>query len=350
MTLDKLHEIANPLAVALSPDETVLASGGADSSVVLCQWGAADNGTEEAAAAVVDQACRLACSAPVIDLAFSCTLRGVLAMGCMDGSVCIAHYETTSGCLQATSMATEARHQKYVRAVAWAPTRPLLATSSADGSVLVFKVEKKLALLNDEEEESTEPPLTIQLLQSLHFSGSVETICFSNDKLICYARGTPYLSYFDLDEDFNQTKINLNKASDSATGGFEDHVSFAVMDMVCRDNKYLACATDTSRNIILELSTGKQIRNLYGHQNDLYSQPKIAWSANGQYIYGNTQEESCVCVWDIASSQIVERLQGGHAHPIRALYSSPTSDTLVTTSFDKKTKLWFAPIATKEEL
>jgi WD40 repeat protein len=81
---------------------------------------------------------------------------------------------------------------------------------------------------------------------------------------------------------------------------------------------------------------------LYGHQNDSYSQPKIAWSNNGQYLYGNTQEETAICVWDIASSSIVDRLQG-HTNVIRDMFSSTLTDTLVTTSFDKKTQFWLAP-------
>jgi WD40 repeat protein len=81
-----------------------------------------------------------------------------------------------------------------------------------------------------------------------------------------------------------------------------------------------------------------------GHMNDGFSQPKVGWSHNNSYILGNSQEESCICVWDIASSNIVQRLEG-HSNPIRALYSSPQSDVLVTTSFDKMTKIWMPPIA-----
>jgi WD40 repeat protein len=106
---------------------------------------------------------------------------------------------------------------------------------------------------------------------------------------------------------------------------------------------YLALATDTSRNIIIEFETGKQVRNLYGHKNDGFSQPKIAWSNNGHYIYGNTQDDNVVCVWDVSGSTIVKKLENAHTQAIRDLFSSHLTDTLVTTSFDKKTNLWFAP-------
>ena len=122
----------------------------------------------------------------------------------------------------------------------------------------------------------------------------------------------------------------------------DQHVSFAVMDMAVSPNgKYLACATDASRNLILEIDTGLHVRNLYGHENDAYSNPKIAWSCNNQYILGNTQQEGAICVWDIASTQMVQKIVE-HGQTIRDLYSSSTTDTLVTTSFDKQTKLWFA--------
>ena len=108
--------------------------------------------------------------------------------------------------------------------------------------------------------------------------------------------------------------------------------------------KYLALATDTSRNIILNVEKGTIVRNLYGHKNDGFSQPKLAWSQNGQYLFGNNQEDSSICVWDIASSSIVQKLEGTHGQPIRDMHSSSLTDTLVTTSFDKKTVVWLTPV------
>jgi len=62
-----------------------------------------------------------------------------------------------------------------------------------------------------------------------------------------------------------------------------------------------------------------------------------------QYLYGNAQDESCVCVWDIASSSIVKRLDvgmGGHSGFVRDIYSSRNTDTVATVSFDKSAKVW----------
>ena len=340
-TLLNLHCASNILSCALSNDETILVTGGADAKITLCSWGNATAATTspDEIAHIVNAATRIDCPGPVIALGFSPLVRKTFAGGCMDGSVCVGYLTSnsaTGGSVPASMIRATEKHSKYVRSLVWAPDRPLLATGSADGTVLVHKIH--VDVLNEEQ------PVRIEKVESLYLEGAIEALCFTNDYLICYARGTPYLSYFD--RSFVHTKINLNEAggTSSATGGFSDHVSFTVMDMKLdpKRQKYLALATDTSRNIIMDVKTGRQIRNLYGHSNDGFSQPKIAWSANGQYVLGNTQDEACICVWDVASSNLVGRLSHRHTSPVRdmkvGLYG-----TLVTTSFDKSTRLWFPP-------
>jgi WD40 repeat protein len=249
----------------------------------------------------------------------------------MDGSVHVIHIETHSG-LDAKEIAHRIiKHGRYIRNVAWAPDENIFATSSADGFVQIHRI-----VWNGLDNNN----IQIEKVQTLNLSAPVESMCFHKRKLVCYARGTPFLSYFDLSKDFELTKINLNRGQ-GYSAGF-DHVSFCVMSMAPRGD-YLALATDTSRNIIIEFDTGKQIRNLYGHTNDGFSQPKIAWSRNGQYLYGNTQDGPALVVWDISTASIVDRLEG-HESNIRDLFSSQLSDTVVTTSFDKKTHVWLAPL------
>lgn len=322
--LENLHDISNPSCCSLSQDDTILATGGADQNIILCHWGAALGGNQEVA---VEKAVRLSCGAPVISVAFASKPRSpFLAAGCMDGTVHVVHFDRST--LEAKEIgAGTIKHARYVRTVAW--NGDLLASSSADGCVQLHKV-----LWNGLDDN-----IQLEKVKTFILTGSIESLCFHKDHLVCYARGSPYLSYFDLKGNFEHTKQNLNAGPGVAC--FDDHVSFAVMDM-CGHGDYLALATDSSRNIIIEFETGKQIRSLYGHKNDGFSQPKVAWSQNGQYLMGNTQEDTTVCVWDIASSQIIKRLEG-HSNPIRDMYSSPSTDTLVTTSFDKKTHIWLAP-------
>lgn len=325
VTLHNLHGASNPLCCALSREDTILATGGADSHLVLCQWGASLAPDPEAANKVVRSAIRTPCHAPVICTSFSPT-DNLVAGGCMDGSLAVLTYSIVGlgGGLEIQPLQVSVKHAKYVKSMTWSPTgQPILATASADGTIALSKIQQG----------------KMETMTTLHLPGPVETLCFSEDGklLFCYTRGTPYLSSFNLEKNYEQTKINLNGGGG---GGFVDHVSFAVMDMAVR-GKYLALATDTSRNIIFHLDENRQVRNLYGHTNDGYSQPKLGFSQNGQYILGNTQDDASVCVWDIASTTIVKRLVG-HGQPVRALYSSPHSDTLVTTSFDKKIMIWLA--------
>lgn len=109
------------------------------------------------------------------------------------------------------------------------------------------------------------------------------------------------------------------------------------------NGKYICAATDSSRNIIMQVQTNNIVRNLYGHKNDVYSQPRIAWSSNGQYILGNTQEDNSICVWDIASSKMVRKLEG-HGGQIRDIFSSKVVDTVATVSYDKSVKVWLCPM------
>ena len=275
------------------------------------------------------------CSFNILSFTLSC--RALLER-CMDGSIALIAYHSGVSCLNARMLtpSIELKFTKYVRCLAFSPTAPILVAASADGTVMILK------LLNIQDSGE----VSVEIVHKLHLSGTPESICFSacGVTLFCYIRDTPYLTLFDLSKNCGISKINLNKGNAGAVGGFEEHVSFAVMDMALSPNgKFLALATDTSRNIVLDIATGKQIRNLYGHANDAYSNPKVAWSSSGQYIFGNTQEDGSCCIWDVASSSIVKRLTG-HKSPIRGLFSSTFTDTLVTTSFDKQTKIWLAPL------
>lgn len=360
VTLPNLHSQSNLLACALHPtNDTLLVTGGADSSVSICQWGGALAPTADAVTNTVSAAAKVRCDAPVICVAFAQqTALPIIAAGCMDGSVEFIEYgsgvgsdsaggassggmgarvlKITGGGDDSDSGSAAIKHIKYVKLVAFSSSSPLLASASADGTIQLTKVGQP-----DEGGN-----VTIEKVQTMHLPGAVEAMCFldGGDTLCCYARDTPYLSYFDLsdgDEGIKQTKITVNE---SCVKGFEDHVSFAIMCLVPSPNgKYLAAATDTSRNIIFEKGTSRQVRNLYGHKNDGFSQPKVAWSSNGQYLLGNTQDDCSLCVWDIASGSIVKMLDdkvGGHTGQIREIYSSSTSDTIATASFDKTAKIW----------
>ena len=267
----------------------------------------------------------------------------VVAAGCMDGSVKLAYGALDDADADADGKDrllkdpnNEIKHKKYVKTICWSPSEPILASSSADGTIQLTRVGFV------DRENGT---VSLETMKSMHFDRPVESMCFVNDgdTLCCHVRGTSYLSYFDLKDNYKVTKMTLNGSS-AGTVCFDDHVSFAVLSLLPSPcGKYVAAATDTSRNIIMETGTDRIVRNLYGHKNDGFSNPKIAWSKNGQYLYGNSQDDNFICVWDIASTSIVKRLDesvGGHSGCVRDIYSSSNTDTLVSVSFDKTAKIW----------
>lgn len=319
MTHTERHGPSNILCCDLNQHQTLLVTGGADRQLVI--------------SSVVDPSKRLVvpAEAPVICVAMHPSAN-LIVMGCMDGSLSLVSFVDPAS----TAFAQEPepyvftqiyQHGKYVRQVVWSPDG-LLASCSADGSVRLWKVTKPTALQRQ---------ACAETFQSFHHDATVESLCFaSTSKLLWYGRDAAYVQSCDIEKDCALTPIPLNAQTDA----FSEHVSFCVMDMAVYDGKYVALATDTSRNLVIDLHSHRVVRNLYGHQNDAYSQPKIAWSENGQYLLGNTQEDGSVCIWDVASSEIVERLQG-HTRPVRDL--CVVSDVLVTTSHDRDTRVWFTP-------
>lgn len=346
VTLPDVHGAANPLCCALHPDDTLLATGGADSNLKLCRWGAALAPGDGSSAAAVEDSIVVSCGAPVICCAFARANgdRRIVAAGCMDGSVKLAHCglgidapeEGRDRVLKpsGSNVGNGIKHERYVKTICWSPTESILASASADGTVQLTSVNL----------DETNAAVSLEVVRSFHFDAAVESMCFVDHKtLCCYVRGTSYLTYFDFEDDYKQRKVSLN-GSAAGTVCFDDHVSFAVLSLVPSPNgEYIAAATDASRNIILKAGTDKIVRNLYGHKNDGFSNPKIAWSSNGQYLYGNSQDENDIYVWDIASSSIVKRLEGnagGHTSFVRDIFSSCTTDTLASISFDKSAKIW----------
>jgi WD40 repeat protein len=368
--LEKLHELANPLCCTMSPDDTCLVTGGADSTLRFTAWekyakSTRENGGDDASAQprnIVDMSALgvgggaaanyLNCNAPVICAAVSPVLRNVVVAGTMDGRIHCAKYQLDYSSSQYSAQRQESldsmKHGKYVRNVVWSNVDPIVATSSADGTVFIFKAEKTGLTLGE---------ITLTRLESLHLSGPVEALNFVNEHtLACYVRGQPNLSFFDLShlsttgsksyatkaEPMAMTKVSLNSGS-VGSAAFDEHVSFAVMDIKVNcnnaDSRFLVLATDSSRNALMDLRSHSIVRNFYGHRNDSYAQPRASFSFNGQYVYGNHQDDGSLFVWDIASSQVVAQHKH-HVQPIRDLHSSSFSNVLVTTSFDKSTNVW----------
>ena len=231
------HGPSNPLCCALHPNDSILATGGADSTVSLSFWGAALQPSSSSSSSG-SNAYHVKCNAPVITLAFaqSPLLQNILAVGCMDGSVdFIAFSQTLGGAitLKAQSLqsvdASGIKHNKYIKSLAWSishSTPNILVSASADGVVHVSRVlpqkmpssssstqmDDDAMMITTDEVEDAMDHVKIEKVTSFYLQGAVETLCFlqGGNVLCLYERDTPYLTYFDLADGNKQSRHSLN--------------------------------------------------------------------------------------------------------------------------------------------
>jgi hypothetical protein len=124
-----------------------------------------------------------------------------------------------------------------------------MVTAGADGDIHLYRVEVIIAMDDD-----GAPKIKVQHMQSLYLTGLVTAMAFRKHYILAHARGTVTFSVGDLRQDCTVTKLNLNAACAGPTGGFDEHVSFTVL-CLSPDARYVACATDTSRHLILDLES-----------------------------------------------------------------------------------------------
>jgi WD domain, G-beta repeat len=426
--ISDLHGNANPTCVAVlsgsvttddTPrDRTILVTGGADATVRFLPMDSTDclETVHTTPNAVV-----MELSAPVVCIA---TIRNgpldyddvnstpvwfdqIVAAGTMDGHVtCMVPSNVDTGINSKTSLlSTEVtssniatihdssssidsvlqKHDKYVSSMAWSRRCCMdnttinkfgyfLATASADGTIHIYTVSEHDSSRTKHDEERK---LQIQHVESLYFDGAITCLCFTTNTsidndiiLYAYVRNTPHLKVIRMPTNEGSPSCRITTLHLNASL-LDDHVSFAVLDIKTSfDEKYVALACDNHCHLILDntISPNQQlakiVRKLYGHTADCYSRPVLAWSYNGQYIYSNTQNDTKLCIYSVASGKLLledganyehdnnnnvasskdratqQQPWGGHVRPIKDLYSHPYKNLLVTTSFDHHTILW----------
>lgn len=235
-TLQNLHGVSNPLCCVLHTNDGLMATGGADGSLVLTQWGMATAPTPSAASDTVQAALRFRCDAPVLKVAFpqqkgagALDRLPVVAAGCMDGNVKLMQYDLLSKTVSALNVnvvggASVMKHGKYVKDMAWSPNAPILATACAEGNLFLTKV-------NFPDEMGS---VDVERLQTLHLPGDgIEALCFLNggDTLCCFSRGTSYISYFDLKDNCKQTRQSVN-------GGEQRYTTLIFKRIFCARNAH----------------------------------------------------------------------------------------------------------------
>lgn len=144
-TIDAAHP-ANITALLCWPEARLLATGSADGGVRLLSYGGALVGMVQAGPSGVLCLAAHPGGGPLTGGGGGGESPGLVAAGCMDGSIALLDLSSTSsgadGGGAASVLARASPHRKYVVAAAWDPSGACLATASWDHSFAVHRLQR----------------------------------------------------------------------------------------------------------------------------------------------------------------------------------------------------------------
>lgn len=103
------------------------------------------------------------------------------------------------------------------------------------------------------------------------------------------------------------------------------------------DSRFMAVARDDDGLVIglFELSSGKCLRELRGHEGDLW---RLSFTPDGRYVIGGSIDHK-IYIWETTSGNLF-RVLSGHTQPISSLAISADSRRLLSGSWDRSIKVW----------
>ena len=320
-TIENAHGSSNVLVVRFDQTNMLIASGGVDFCVRVFS------------SKTKVQLSFVKLNAPVLAMDW-CPItfnqKRLLAVSCMDGSLHLLTYEIETNNLILTCSSRK-HHDKYVVAIKWNARGTFLATASHDHTALLFSFDSKV-------EGKKEWNDIFTRVQRFCLESAVEDVVFvtrSNDKkesLVLAERSSVYLHIVDLTS-FDIKDMNVNERDDT-------HLSFSILSVVPSPDGSMFClATDSDQLVVLDSNSGNQICSLVGHKCGQYAQPSVCWDPSGDYIYSNSQKDSGIYVWSLATQRVVKRLSG-HTKQVRSIDMRMSDRVLISGSFDKSISLW----------
>jgi WD40 repeat protein len=281
-------------ALAFSPDNKALASGGDDGIVLLWEAGSGEQ-----------RGLLTGHTGAVLAVAFSPD-GATLASGGDDGIVVL--WEAASG----DKLASLSGHTGAVLAVAFSPDGATLASGGNDGTVLLWEVaggELRANLTND-----------VDAVASLAFNPVDATLASAGPS----PDGTGIIHFWDVHDN------RLARSLVDDTGAISA-VAFS------RDGTTLASAGIEGRVQVWDTFSGESRPMMTGHSGLVTG---VAFSMDGQTL-ASAGADGSVRLWD-AKSDDLQRIITGHSGQVTAVAFRPDGQTLASAGADGTIRLWDA--------
>ncbi len=284
--------------VVFSPDGKLLASG--DGSMVKI-WKV---GTGQ-------EAQRIDNTAKVESLAFFPDSQWLV----VGGGNTLKFWEVATGKQPYAGLATT------VNSVAVHPDGMMLAVAESDGGIkLLQKVSNNMGLFT-----------TIKNLTG--HGNSVQEVTFSPD-------GTQ-LASASQDKSLKIWEVQSGRLLQDLRGHHQGHwywygdKGYVHSVAFSPDGKLLASASSDLTIKLWEVSTGKELRTLRGHEDTVYS---VTFHPNGKLL-ASASEDHTVRLWEVSTGKELQTLKG-HEEAVTAVTFSPDGQLLVSGGRDKTIRWW----------
>ena len=226
-------------------------------------------------------------------IAVGTTIGEILLWNASDGTPIDSHHEHTDG----------------IRSVAFSPDGTLLASASDDQTIRIWNVNSGLCLH------------TFQ-----GHSGGIRSVAFSPD-------GT-FLASASNDKTVRIWKVN---APDPCIETLSEHTNRVMAVAFSPDGNLLASGSSDQSVRIWELSTGRCVHTLRGHNGAVRS---VAFVLNPQgLLLASGSDDMTIHLWQVHSGTLLSTLQG-HTDAVRAVAFSNDGSLLASASEDKTIRVW----------